>query len=311
MRRLILVAVVAGLLVAGVLASPESPERGVLDSAGLRLDAAAAAGSNRAGVIIDDGSSVRRVCIRFNGTLTGVEALQRAASATVAPFGGLGVAVCGINGVGCPGDNSCLTCQQPKFWSYSRAPSGSTSFSVASSGASGSTVRDGDVEGWRWGGGKPAHVSAAKICGEAAAPPPVSASPPPLSNGGSGGGGGGGPAQEAQGSAGGSGTGSTTGGSASTGPAVQGEQATNDTDAETAEPSESAAATTTTAEDPTSDADTPGSGDDDGSEDALAGSGATASDASSTGSVVGLLVLGAVLVGAAVAFVLLRRRSHP
>ncbi|MCZ7529073.1 MAG: hypothetical protein M5U31_01230 [Acidimicrobiia bacterium] len=183
MRRLILVAVVAGLLVAGVLASPESPERGVLDSAGLRLDAAAAAGSNRAGVIIDDGSSVRRVCIRFNGTLTGVEALQRAASATVAPFGGLGVAVCGINGVGCPGDNSCLTCQQPKFWSYSRAPSGSTSFSVASSGASGSTVRDGDVEGWRWGGGKPAHVSAAKICGEAAAPPPVSASPPPVERG--------------------------------------------------------------------------------------------------------------------------------
>ncbi|MEZ5170786.1 MAG: hypothetical protein R3A49_08595 [Acidimicrobiia bacterium] len=310
MRRL--VAVVAFLALAGVglFGTPQAGDTGVLESAaGLRPGVAAAAGSNSAGVVIDNGSSVRRVCIHFNGTLTGVEALQRAASVTVAPFGGLGVAVCAIDGVGCPGDKSCLTCQQPKFWSYSRAPAGSSGFSTSSGGASSSTVRDGDVEGWRWGGGKPAYASADEICGNAAPPPPAP-SPPPVSNGGGGGGSqgasggsGGAPASNTAGG-GGSGTEGQGGRPAADGPVdVAGEEETPD------EGPDSTNATSTTAASANDAGDGVGGGEpDDDAESALAV--ADDSTGSSGASVVGFVVLGLVLAGAAAVFLVLRMRSR-
>lgn len=314
MRRALVAVALLALAGIGLFAPPDTGDSGVLESAaGLRPGVADAAGSNRAGVVIDNGSSVRRVCIHFNGTLTGVEALQRAAQATVAPFGGLGAAVCAIDGVGCPGDNSCLTCQQPKFWSYSRAPSGSGGFSVSAGGASSSTVRDGDVEGWRWGGGTPSYSSAAQICGEVAPPPPVAPSAPPVSKGGGGNGAGGGGTGGSGGSGAGSasdpGGGGTDASGAAGGPAgdtpaeVAGDQKTSEDE------SDDSAATSSTA--PTTD-DTGDNADDgrsdDESESAL-GDPSGDSPGSSGTSVVGFVVLGLVLAGAATAFVVLRMRS--
>lgn len=317
MRRALVAVALLALAGVGLFAPPDAGDTNVLESAaGLRPRVADAAGSNRAGVVIDNGSSVRRVCIHFNGTLTGVEALQRAARATVAPFGGLGGAVCAIDGVGCPGDNSCLTCRQPKFWSYSRAPSGSGGFSVSAGGASSSTVRDGDVEGWRWGGGTPSHSSAAEICGEVSPPPPVSPSAPPVSNGG--GGSGSGAGGGTPGGSGGSGTGSAsdTGGGGGTGASDAARPPAGENPAEVADDQETAEgdtdATTTTS---TTAATTENTGDDaddgrsgDESESALGASSGDSPGSSKT-SVVGFVVLGLVLAGAATAFVVLRMRS--
>lgn len=128
---------------------------------------------HRAAVIVDTGTEVRRVCVRFTEeSLTGIEALVRAGTDPVLrAFAGKGAAVCALCGTGCPGDESCLTCDPAgRFWSYSRAPSGTGALRTSGVGASSTTVRDGDVEGWRWGtGGTPPFATVAEVCGEVAA----------------------------------------------------------------------------------------------------------------------------------------------
>lgn len=127
----------------------------------------------RAAVVVDTGTEVRRVCVRFTEeSLTGIEALVRAGTDPVLrAFAGKGAAVCSLCGTGCPGDGSCLTCDPAgRFWSYSRAPSGTGTLRTSGVGASSTTVRDGDVEGWRWGtGGSPPFATVAEVCGEVAA----------------------------------------------------------------------------------------------------------------------------------------------
>jgi len=128
---------------------------------------------HRAAVVVDTGTEVRRVCVRFTEeSLTGIEALVRAGTDPVLrAFAGKGAAVCALCGTGCPGDESCLTCDPAgRFWSYSRATSGTAALRTSGVGASSTTVRDGDVEGWRWGtGGTPPFATVAEVCGEVAA----------------------------------------------------------------------------------------------------------------------------------------------
>ena len=50
-----------------------------------------------------------------------------------------------------PADSSCLLCDNPRFWGYSRDVAGSGVFSPSRLGPSSTIVRDGDVEAWRWG----------------------------------------------------------------------------------------------------------------------------------------------------------------
>lgn len=126
--------------------------------------------SNRAGLVIDlgDGGPPRTVCVRFaEDSITGKELLERAkVDAVFSTYSGEGSAVCALCGKGCPDDGSCLTCQQPDYWAYHRAPAGASGWSYGRAGASRTTVRDGDVEGWRWGtGSAPPFRTIVQVCG--------------------------------------------------------------------------------------------------------------------------------------------------
>lgn len=126
------------------------------------------AGSNKAGVVIDNGKEVKTVCIYFKGdSITGAQALELAnADPIFQSFAGQGRAVCSLCGVGCPGDSTCLTCMGAKFWNYFNSPKGTNSFSLSGVGAGSSIVRNGDVQGWKFGvGQKPPYVGFNTICG--------------------------------------------------------------------------------------------------------------------------------------------------
>jgi hypothetical protein len=145
-------------------------------------------------VVVDTGSSVRAACVLFSeDSISGAEALSRAGMNPVLQgYSGLGSGVCALNGVGCPSDGSCLTCQAPSYWQYWRSTGGGFSYSTA--GASTTEVRDGSVEGWSWSAqaDPPPFQSVDSVCG-AEEPPPTS--PPatqPPAGGATGGGGGGG-----------------------------------------------------------------------------------------------------------------------
>lgn len=134
----------------------------------------AAVDENHAAVIVDTGQTVKKVCVTFTeNDITGAEALRRARVDPVfSSYGEKGEAVCAICGVGCPAGD-CF-CDRTRFWAYHRAaPGGSYTYSRA--GASSTLVRDGDVEGWRWGtGAAPPYASVGEVCG-VAEPAPRSA----------------------------------------------------------------------------------------------------------------------------------------
>ena len=126
---------------------------------------------HRAVVTVDTGAFVKTACVRFREqSISGVEALRRAGMAPeLRTFGGQGAAVCSLCGKGCPADGSCLTCGGSEYWSYFRKPAGSGGFTYARGGAGSAQVRDGDVEGWKWGTGSaaPPAVSVDSVCGPA------------------------------------------------------------------------------------------------------------------------------------------------
>ena len=140
------------------------------------LAAPADAATNHAAVVIDTGEGLRRATITFSEpSISGLEALRRAgANPVVKGYGGLGGAVCMIDGVGYPVD----PCLADKFWAYHRAPAGATSWTFSPIGAGSTQVRNGDVEGWRWGTGSSPR--------QAPALPPPPPPPPPGTSGGSG-----------------------------------------------------------------------------------------------------------------------------
>jgi hypothetical protein len=126
-----------------------------------------------------DGSLTTR-CVEFSGaTISGYDLLTRSGLDIVAAFdSGQGAAICSIEGTGCPAE-SCLTCDMPNYWSYWHLQDGAWVYSQA--GASGYTVRDGDVEGWRWGsGGSPPVVPFDQICATFATDTPLPPTDTPL-----------------------------------------------------------------------------------------------------------------------------------
>ena len=128
------------------------------------------------------GGGSAAVCVRFDeAAISGLDALQRAGlGAVIRGFSGQGGAVCGINGVGCPADDSCLTCQAPNYWAYHRAGPGAGGFSYASVGAGSTQVTDGSVEGWQWGtGAPPPFQTVDQVCGAATPSPPPAPAPNP------------------------------------------------------------------------------------------------------------------------------------
>ncbi len=143
----------------------------------LAADTASAQSTTTAVIVIDTGSSVRAVTVDVGGGTSGIEALRRAAGVETIGFGGIGVAVCGIDGVGNPPDR-CLIGSGGAYWAYWRATGGSGSWAYAGGGAGATTVHGGDVEGWRYGTGEQPRASA-DFCAHAhGAPPPAPPAPP-------------------------------------------------------------------------------------------------------------------------------------
>ncbi len=119
-----------------------------------------------AGLVIDfgDGQPPQTHCVTFTeASISGYDLLTRAGVAFEAAFDNTGVAICAIDGVGCPEDR-CLTCQIPLYWSYWHWDG--DAWTYANVGASMYQVTDGAVEGWIWGAGNasPAVVPLEQIC---------------------------------------------------------------------------------------------------------------------------------------------------
>jgi hypothetical protein len=74
------------------------------------------------------------------------------------------LAVCSLCGVGCGDPTDCF-CDPARYWSYHRAAPGDPKYTFSSRGASTTEVRDGDVEGWKWGKGEPPELTTVgKVC---------------------------------------------------------------------------------------------------------------------------------------------------
>jgi hypothetical protein len=144
-----------------------------------------AQGPNRAGIVVSFDNTVRTACIDFDeAEISGAELLRRASFDVVAAGGGMGSAVCMIDGVGCADPNDCWcqchgsTC---RYWAYFTLEEGNWKYSPI--GASQRKVHDGDVDGWTWGVGSassappPGPVSFEEVC-PPEEPPPTSTPQP-------------------------------------------------------------------------------------------------------------------------------------
>jgi hypothetical protein len=139
---------------------------------------ALADGPIRVGLYVqfEDGSSATR-CVALNPAdyppgkeATGLDVLRQSGLDLVFESGGgFGVKICKLDKTGCdfPAEDCFCHCMgNPcQYWTYWYAEAGAWKYS--SVGANGHQVKDGDIEGWVWGGGKtapPAEVLAAGIC---------------------------------------------------------------------------------------------------------------------------------------------------
>ena len=172
-RRAVLAAWVAAFAIAGVVGIPGS---GV----------AHAAGAHRAMVVVDTGTTTYQKVISFDGdSVTGIQALALAgADPVVYSFSGQGGAVCRLFGVGRDAGPNCLggADGDSRYWAYFRAPSGTSSFTYSRAGGGSTQVRDGDVEGWKFGTGtapawSPVPPEPATTTTTAPAPPPSNPAP--------------------------------------------------------------------------------------------------------------------------------------
>lgn len=122
---------------------------------------------NRAGLIMQiEGGAMETYCISFDSEkMTGYELLERSGLDLEVNISAFGTAVCSIDGVGCPADDSCLKCQAPLYWSYWQLSDSGWIYSVQ--GTSTSEITDGDVEAWVWGTGDPPDlVTFDEICNQ-------------------------------------------------------------------------------------------------------------------------------------------------
>jgi hypothetical protein len=140
-------------------------------------DAPTGGGPDRATVVVDTGSgAVWSACVSFSGSISGIEALERAEAVITDldpvydQYSGLGKAVCKLRDVGtAPPD--CLGKSANSWWL-------SINGKVSAKGASSIAIKDGDVEGWKYGtGGTPR--AATEGTEAAAAPPPTTTTKPP------------------------------------------------------------------------------------------------------------------------------------
>lgn len=123
------------------------------------LAVAAGAAASEAAVVVrhGDGSITYAIVVFPEEQISSFELLDRSTiSLTTVQFGGLGEAVCTLDGEGC-GLSDCRVrlCQtgdpESPFWQFFRQDA-SNSWISQPLGASASKVRNGDVDGWSWTG---------------------------------------------------------------------------------------------------------------------------------------------------------------
>lgn len=142
-----------------------------------------------AALVVDTGGRATRYCVAMEAArISGIDLIELAAKQYGLDYrlGYGGAAVCRLDHVGIDG-GECFT-DSDEFWGYWRGTGGGWSWS--STGAAGTVVEPGDVEGWSWGTGRdgsshraPPATSYESACGDS------SPSPHPSGSGGGGGGG--------------------------------------------------------------------------------------------------------------------------
>ena len=122
-------------------------------------------------LVIDTGSSEQMLCVALDAdSVSGLRLIELAGQqhGLSYSFGYQGQAVCMLAGVG-SSEEECFEGGQP-FWGYWR--SNGSSWTWSGTGAGGTVVEDGDVEGWSWGTGndgsshqQPPMTSHEAVCG--------------------------------------------------------------------------------------------------------------------------------------------------
>jgi hypothetical protein len=116
---------------------------------------------NHAGLVIrhGDGRIVYAYIAFAEEEISGFDLLERSGLSLVSTgFGALGQGVCTLDGEGCGGgDCRVRLCQKSgensPFWKYFRQAEDGSGWQAQLRGASGSKVRDGDVDAWEWTAG--------------------------------------------------------------------------------------------------------------------------------------------------------------
>ncbi|MCS7248874.1 MAG: hypothetical protein NZ840_11640, partial [Anaerolineales bacterium] len=146
---LLLTALVVILFVLGVSAPP------LLAHAAVERTENNPTASNKVKIVVQFSGTDRLIReVEFSdSTITGLQALLNTGLDVVTKDMGWGIAVCSIEGVGCPASN-CF-CDLPNFWNYEYWDG--SQWQAHGLGASATNRSDGDVDGWRWGqwGGTP------------------------------------------------------------------------------------------------------------------------------------------------------------
>lgn len=138
-------------------------------------------------VVVGPDDVARTYCVEFaEETLTGVALLERAGLSATFQTGGMGAALCALDGAGCPATDCFCECKGVPcaYWSYfHRDADGSWAYSGV--GASHWSLRDGDADAWVWGDGSvlPPDLSFEALCpaaGAASQPLPAAGIATPL-----------------------------------------------------------------------------------------------------------------------------------
>ena len=130
---------------------------------------ACAADTPHAALVVDKGAEVLRYCVEFPAgqtSVTGIELIELAGqqhglSYRFDSFAGVGLAVCMLDGLE-PPDGGCLG---TPYWAYWHGD-GSGDWTFATQGAQASTVPDGGLDGWAWGGSstQPEPTAPESVC---------------------------------------------------------------------------------------------------------------------------------------------------
>ncbi len=139
---------------------------------------------HQAGLVVDfgDGRVRVRVVSFAEETISGVDLLRRSGLDVAMVSGGLGTAICAIEGVGCPPTPQECFCEcrggTCRYWAYFHLRDGAWVY--ADRGAADRRLGDGDVDGWVWGDGRtpPPLLTWEEIRAASLLPTPTAVSPP-------------------------------------------------------------------------------------------------------------------------------------